>query len=186
MADERRLTNRMIAKWSTVSRGNRLPRYDDLDINVFGKDLPYCLTVELATEIGDSELIYTGEALRNETWTQGGRQIVSDYPTNSLLCLTAAKIAAVIAKRGPIIFGGTGVCDVSAILYRAILLPMSDDGKIISHVVGAINFREITAVEEYSDIAVAPPTIEELTPAERLVAFASRRMIFAPDVKKVG
>lgn len=183
MADERRLTNRMIARWSTLSQDGRLPRFDDLDINMFRRDLPHCLTVELAAEMPDSELIYIGEALRNDEWTPESRQILADYPANSLVYLAAAKIAAMMTKRAPIVFGGTGVRDIDAILYRAILLPMTDHRNHITHLVGAINCREITVVEEYSD-ALAERSPEQLTPAERLVAFSSRRMVFAPSVAK--
>ncbi len=184
MADERRLTNRMIARWSTLSQDGRLPRFDDLNIDMFGKDLPNCLTVELAAEIDESELIYIGSALRNDEWTPDGRQVLSDYPANSLVYLAAAKITAMMAKRRPIVFGGTGVRDIDAILYHAILLPMSDNRNHITHLVGAINFRQITAVEEYSDVAMAERPLEQLTPAERLIAFSSRRMTFAPSTAK--
>ncbi|HEX4111930.1 MAG TPA: hypothetical protein VH020_05290, partial [Stellaceae bacterium] len=157
MADERRLTTRMTAKWSALSRDGRLPRHADLDLGAFGKDAANCVVIATTgAEIAAAKLIHVGELLRNDAWSPERQQIVADYQANTLLRLTTAKIAAVIAKRGPVIFGGTGVRDVSAILYRAILLPLSDDGETIDHILGAVNFREITAVEEYSEEAGAP------------------------------
>jgi hypothetical protein len=183
MADERRLTSRMIAKWSAFSRDRRLPRQADLDLSVFGKDTANCLVIALAADIGAAKLLHVGEILRNDAWSAERQQSVSDYPANSLVRLASAKIAAVLAKRGPVVFGGTGVRDVSAILYRAILLPLSDDGETIDHVIGAINFKEISAVEEYSEQPAAPPQAQP-SPAESYIAFSSRRVAFSPSAAK--
>ena len=67
-------------------------------------------------------------------------------------------------------------------LYRAILLPLSGDGETIDHVIGAINFKEISAVEEYSDEPMpAPPKADAVS---SFIAFSSRRMSFAPAIAK--
>jgi hypothetical protein len=181
MADERRLTSRMIAKWSALSRDGRLPRHADLDLSAFGKDAANCVVIATTgADIAGATLIHVGELLRGDDWSPDRRQTVADYPANSLLHLTAAKVAAVIAKRGPVVFGGTGVRDVSAILYRAILLPLSDDGETIDHVIGAINFKEISAVEEYSEQPAPPPA----DAVSSYMAFSGRRVAFAPSAAR--
>lgn len=177
MSDERRLTTRMTATWSALSRDGRLPRHADLNPARFGKDMANMAIVVLAAEPGAAKLLYVGEILRNDDWSPDIMQTLGDYPSNSLLGLAAAKIPAVLAKRGPVTFGGTGVNGTAAILYRAILLPFSDDGETIGHVVAAINFREITAVEEYTEVEM-PPAPDKVSAA---IAFSSRRLSFAPS-----
>lgn len=181
MADERRLTTRMTAKWTDLSRDGQLPRHADLNPASFGKDLSNIAIIELSAEPGAAKLLYVGDILRNDGWSAGGVQTVAHYAPNSLLGLAAAKIPAVLAKRAPVTFGGTGVNGVSAILYRAILLPFSDDGETIGHVVAAINFREITAVQEYSEVEMPRAPVDKVSAA---IAFSSRRLSFAPSAAK--
>lgn len=179
MADERRLTTRMNAKWIALSRDETLPRQADLNPAIFGLDQQHCAIVQLAPVPGDAKLLYVGESLRNDDWSVDDDQRVADYPPNSLIGLAAAKIPAVLTKRSPLTFGGTGVNGVEAILYRAILLPLSNDGAVISHVIAAINCRLITAVQEYSDAGESPKPLDKAAAA---IAFSSRRMVFAPAV----
>ena|SRR5665213_2578754 len=183
MADERRLTTRMIAIWKTVSQGRGLPRRTDLRPETFGPDAPHCFYLALDAVLPQSRLMYVGDRLRPATWSPETHRQLAAFPENSLVRLTAAKIPAALAKGGPISFGGTGVRDVTAILYRAILLPLADDGETIDCVVGAINFRDISAVQEYAEEPTAPPP----TAADRVesyIAFSSRRVTFAPSVAK--
>ncbi|HEY5208586.1 MAG TPA: hypothetical protein VIJ78_11210 [Pseudolabrys sp.] len=183
MADERRLTTRMIATWKTVSQAKGLPRRADLRPETFGADAPHCFYLALDAALPQSRLLYVGDRLRPAVWAPETHRRLTDYLENSLVRLTAAKIPAALAKGGPISFGGTGVRDVTAILYRAILLPLADDGETIDCFVGAINFRDISAVQEYGEEPMPPPPAAP-DRVEAYIAFSSRRVTFAPSVAK--
>ena len=146
--DERRLTDRMIAKWSAITEGTRMPRSSEIVPDAFGDDWKRCTLIALDPVLWRSRLVFVGETLRNRDRTRGTPQILNDYNEGSLMRLTAARIPAVIVKRCPIVFGGAAPHGAKTMLYRAILLPVSEDNDRVDHVLGAINFRDISAVAE--------------------------------------
>jgi hypothetical protein len=183
MTDERRLTTRILVKWKALSQQGALPRRRDLVPEGFGADCPRCLMIEMAPELSQSRPIFIGRELGGGGWAPDNPSILADYPENSAVALATNKLKAVIAKQAPITFGGTGVLGSTAVLYRAILLPLSDDGDRIDHVIGGVNFKEISAVEEYGDEAVPAATARADVVASYL-AFSSRRVAFAPSAAK--
>jgi hypothetical protein len=179
--DERRLTSRVLGIWNALPRDHDLPRRSALIPDALGRDSADCLLVAIDAVLARSRLIYIGEMLRNPAWSAGQPQDLLAYAAGSLVRLAAAKIPAIVAKRAPITFGGTGVHDDKAILYRTILLPLSEDGEIIDHVIGAINFREIADSEEHPLDEAGPPVTRETTEkVSAYLAFSGRRVSFAP------
>ena len=179
--DERRLTSRVLGIWNALPPDHDLPRRSALVPDALGRDSADCLLIAIDAVLARSRLIYVGEKLRNPAWSADQPQDLLAYDDGSLVRLAAAKIPAIVAKRGPITFGGTGVHDDKAILYRTILLPLSEDGDVIDHVIGAINFREIADSEEHP-LDEAGPTVTRGTTDKVLdyLAFSSRRVSFAP------
>jgi hypothetical protein len=177
MSDERRLTTRVLEKWKALAHEGRLPRHAELVPDAFGADCPNCVLIEIAADLAASRPVYIGAGLGGGGWVPDNPQTLSDYPDASLIHLASAKLGAMVARRAPITFGGTGVREASAVLYRAILLPLSDDGRRIDHAIGAINFKEVSAVEEYSD----EPTAAPVDAVSSFIAFSSRRVAFAPS-----
>jgi hypothetical protein len=187
--DDRRLTNRVLAKWTVITAGQRMPRRAEITPEAFGDDWRYCSLIALDPTVIRSRLAYVGEIMQVPDRKSGTDQILNDYAEGTLLRLAAAKIPAMIAKRGPITFGGTGAHDGKAMLYRAILLPMSEDNNNIDHVLSAINYRDISAAQEMSldeptGEAVPQPPQPKPDPVSSYIAFSSRRMSFAPSVAK--
>ena len=146
--DERRLTDRMLAKWSAIADGIRMPRAAEIKPEAFGDDWKHCALIELDPVLWRSRLACVGETLRNRDRTQGTPQVLNDYNEGSLIRLTAARIPSVIVKRCPIVFGGAAPHGAKTMLYRAILLPVSADNDRVDHVLGAINFRDISAAAD--------------------------------------
>lgn len=183
--DERRLTSRVLAIWNALPREGDFPSASTLPQDAFGKDCPNCVLVATDKVLVRSRVLYAGETLRNPAWSPDEPQVLLDYAEGSLVRLAAAKIPAVIAKRGPITFGGTGSHDDKAMLYRAILLPLSEDGAEIDHVIGAINFRTLAGTEDYPVEEPGPPVTRETSDkVSAYLAFSSRRVSFAPAVAK--
>lgn len=180
MSDERRLTTRVLEKWKALAQQGRLPRHADLVPETFGTDCPHCLLIEIAPDVAQSRPVYIGQELGGGGWMPDNSHSLADYPDAPLIHLATAKIGAMVARRAPITFGGTGVRKAAAVLYRAILLPLSDDGERIDHAIGAINFKEVSAVEEYADEPAAQP----LDAVSSFIAFSSRRVAFAPSARR--
>ena len=72
---------------------------------------------------------------------------VAEVPENSLAGKSASFHREVVEKAVPISRGGEFVKpDGSTVLYRSVILPMSDDGETISGLLGAANCRELAEV----------------------------------------
>lgn len=170
-ADERRLTGRMLAKWTALADGQPMPRLTDITPEAFGPDWRHCILIQLNGVPSRSRLAHVGEAVGAGHRKSDMVEIVSDYSERSLLRLATAKIPAMLAKNGPITFGGTGAINHKPILYRAILLPISSGDDSVTHTLGAISYRIATATDEL---------FNPKDPVSSFIAFASRRMIFAP------
>ena len=170
-ADERRLTGRMLAKWTALADGQPMPRLTDITPEAFGDDWRHCILIQLNGVPSRSRLAHVGEAVGAGHRKSDMVEIISDYSERSLLRLATAKIQAMLTKKGPITFGGTGAINYKPILYRAILLPIVSDDGSVTHALGAINYRVATATDALFDAK---------DPVSSFIAFASRRMIFAP------
>lgn len=69
-----------------------------------------------------------------------------DIPAGTLMAAATAYHGAVLAREIPISIGGElKHRDGRQLLYRSIILPLSDNGTTISHLLGAANCRAVTA-----------------------------------------
>jgi hypothetical protein len=141
-SEERRLTARVHAVWKRAA-GNGLPRRSQIDPAEFGLDWANCLMIDIDDDPRRSRFSYVGIALRDPTWPTFDRQCVSECLEGSLLELVTRHIARVAMTRNPISFGGSAVHDETSIVYRTVLLPLSETGERIDGVLGAIAFREL-------------------------------------------
>ena len=140
---ERRLTARVHAVWKRLA-GNGLPRRSQIDSADFGLDWPYCLMIDVDEIPERSRFAYVGIALRDPTWPTFDRQCISECLDGSLLELVTRYVPRVALNRSPVSFGGTAVHDETSILYRTLLLPLSETGERVDGVLGAIAFREVS------------------------------------------
>jgi hypothetical protein len=142
-SDERRLTARVHAVWKKLA-GAGLPRRSQIDSADFGLDWANCLMIDVDQVPERSRFSYVGIALRDPTWPTFDRQSISECLDGSLLELVTRHIPRVAVTRNPISFGGTAVHDETSILYRTVLLPLSETGERVDGVLGAIAFREVS------------------------------------------
>ena len=141
--DERRLTARVHAVWKKLA-GTGLPRRSQIDPADFGLDWPNCLMIDVDQVPQRSRFSYVGTALRDPTWPIFDRQCISECLDGSLLELVTRHIPRVAVTLNPISFGGSAIHDEISILYRTVLLPLSETGERVDGVLGAIAFREVT------------------------------------------
>jgi hypothetical protein len=142
-SEERRLTARVHAVWKKLA-GSGLPRRSQIDSADFGLDWANCLMIDVDQMPQRSRFSYVGIALRDPTWPTFDRQSISECLEGSLLELVTRHIPRVAVTRNPVSFGGTAVHDETSILYRTVLLPLSETGERVDGVLGAIAFREVS------------------------------------------
>lgn len=141
-SQERRLTARIEKEWRGCS-GAPYPRRCDIDRAKFGNDWDFCFIVDLSDSTKDSRFSYVGAALKEPGSPIFERQRISECSEGSVLALAAKEIEKVKELKQSIEQSGRAVHEDSEILYRAILLPLSENGLAIDGVLGAIGYREI-------------------------------------------
>ena len=139
---ERRMVLQMLAHWRELRGDRTFPSFQDVDprkipeiwVNVFVLDLAGFLEDPLFRMAGDSFTASTGSSLRNIP--------ISEVPANTLAEQSVSYYREVIERGVPISRGGEFTkSDGTKVLYRGVILPMSDDGATISGLLGAANCR---------------------------------------------
>jgi hypothetical protein len=146
-SSERRLTTRVHAVWKKIAGGG-YPRRSQIDPRDFGTDWSNCMMIDLDQVTARSRFAYLGNALRDPTWPTFDRQAISECLDGTLLELVTRHIQRVTVKKQPVSFGGSARHDESEILYRTVLLPLSEHGDRIDGILAAIAYREVTVAEE--------------------------------------
>ena len=144
---DRRLTVRVQTVWKKIA-GTGFPRRAQIDPRDFGSDWSHCLMIDLDPVTSHSRFAHVGSALRDPTWPTFDRQSVSECLEGTLLELIARHIPRVVAKGKAINFAGSAQHDESEILYRTILLPLSETQDKVDGILAAIAYREVTIDEE--------------------------------------
>jgi len=141
---ERRLTTRVEKEWRASSR-SALPRRSDIDRAKFGNDWDFCFIIDLSDNTKDSRFSHVGVELREPGQPIQERQRISENVEGTLLELAAKDIEKVKQQKQPVERSGRAVHEDTEILYRAILLPLSENGRDVDGVIGAIGYRELAA-----------------------------------------
>jgi len=162
---EQRLVLRVLAQWRSLCGATSLPRRAQIDPRVFGRDWGNCLLIDVDPKPERSRFAYVGEKLRDPTWPTLERQSICECQDGTLVHAATFYLARVIAKRVPISTGGVGIHLGVPILYRSILLPLSESGDRIDGMLGAANYREISVTEDIHTIDEAPAARDRLVVA---------------------
>jgi hypothetical protein len=145
---EQRLILRVLAQWHALSDGGTLPRRSQIDPRLFGDDWAACLLLDVDSRPERSRFAYIGEVLRDPHYPPFERQTLAECQESTLLHLATSYAARVIGKGVPISTGGVGVHEGMPIVYRSILLPLSEGDGRIDGLLGAANYREVPVTEE--------------------------------------
>jgi hypothetical protein len=132
MTEERRLVWRVLRHWNEIKEGGRFPRVGEIDPWMFGEDGPNCLLIAVQAPIELSHFVSVGVNLA-----------VALCKTDTLAGVLLSRLPRVVwARRGLIIEGGATLRG-EGIIYRSALLPLSEDGIAIDHLLGAMNYRSL-------------------------------------------
>lgn len=138
---ERRLMGFALSHWETMRGDRRFPSRADY----CGFDLPYAADSLFLIRLGRNEnwdrIVSAGNKLRDAmAWDPVGRRAVDILPSSRELGLrlhrTAAEYQKPTADVGRFLNGQS-----REIRYRCVLLPLSDDGITVDHVLGAFSFK---------------------------------------------
>ncbi len=140
--DDRRLVMRVLSQWRALAGEGGLPRRSQIDPRRFGQDWANCLLIDVDPQPRQSRLAFIGERLRDPTGPAFDRQCLAECLEDTLLHSATAHIDRVVVEREPLA-EGVGVHVGAAVLYRSILLPLSEDGRRIDGGLGAANCREV-------------------------------------------
>src|ERR1700730_8499336 len=124
--DERRLVERVLRHWTQLAARRRFPRVNEIDRWMTGDDRANCVLIAVQSPVELSHFSAVGENLA-----------VALCPGNTLAGVLLSHLPWVVSSRCSLI--------VEPILYRGALLPLSEDGDTIDHVLGAANHRALPA-----------------------------------------
>jgi hypothetical protein len=136
MKKERRLAWRVLRHWTEIAQGGRLPRRDEIEGWMVGEDAANCLLIGVESPIELSYFVSVGLNLATALCS-------SDTLAGVLLSLTAQVVSA---RRG-LMVDGVATLNGVGILYRSMLLPLSEDGVTIDHLLGAVSYRALRSDE---------------------------------------
>jgi hypothetical protein len=129
---KRRLVDRVLRLWTEVARGQGFPRRDQIEPSKLGVDWANCLVIDVQSPVELSYLATVGENLS-----------FVHSPNESLAGVLLSHLPQVLSEcRCVMIEGRARLRDID-ILYRSALCPLSDDGVVIDHVLGAANYRQL-------------------------------------------
>ena len=134
---KRRLVDRVLRLWTEMAGEQRFPRCDQIEPSMLGVDWMNCLVVAVQSPVQLSYFVAVGE---NLSFVHS-----SDESLAGVLMSHLPKVLS--GRRCLMIEGGARLRDIG-ILYRGGLYPLSDDGIVIDHVLGAANYRPLRENED--------------------------------------
>lgn len=135
---------RLLHYWREIGTDDAFPAAGDVEPEAIPDMWPDCLILAVAGKESDPEFLYVGDRL-----TEAGDQElvgtpVSAAPPDTLAGRAVSYFGQVLAKRVPITRGGEFTDSTGAkVLYRSIILPLAEDGKVIDRLLAAANCRRV-------------------------------------------
>ena len=129
---QRRLVDRVLRLWTEMARGQGIPRLDQIEPARLGVDWLNCLVIAVKSPVRLSTFVYVGE---NLSFTR--------CPDDSLAGVLLSHLPQVLSERRCLMIEGSARLRDIGVLYRSALFPLSDDGIVIDHVLGAANYRPL-------------------------------------------
>ncbi len=139
---ERRLVLRLLAYWRKLCDSRRFPSPADLNPDDIPDMWPYCFVLDLAGPGQNPVFRSLGTAFVGDMALVGDG--ISQVRSATLIGSAVAYVPEVVTRQVPISRGGEFASDDGLqVLYRSILLPLSNDGTEITALLGAANSREL-------------------------------------------
>ena len=141
---ERRVTKRVEAAWRECAEAQPkgcLPSWADIEQLDLGQDWDFCFAVDMRLSDGFPYFIYMGDGLcRFSNIYLSGR----NYWEKTLLDLATTKMDEAALSRAPVYYDDIlRLYNRRRIVFRSLLVPLSDNGPDVTHVFGAANGKGV-------------------------------------------
>lgn len=142
IAKERRFVLRLYEYWQALRDERDMPSLAQWDFDAMGEDAGHCLVLAIGAEDNVATLFRLGPELASETWAGEPGTPVSAFPDDEVVAQVRAYLAEPLERKIPISRGGYFQAAGRRVLGRCILLPLSDDGVAVSHIVAGVNYKD--------------------------------------------
>ncbi len=123
-------------------RGGRFPKLEEIVRGALGEIWNDCYVLDISETPDDARFKSIGQDIAHTCDEDFASSRVSDIPKNTLLHQSTSQAAQVLEKLVPISMGGKFEYGAGLIvLFRSILLPLSDNKDDIHLLLGAANSR---------------------------------------------
>ena len=134
---ERRLNMRLMAFWWDKRADRRFPSAKDFDPQELSDVWTHCFTLQPQEPCEKSAFHHVGETIAAMSGIDGAEITVDAISENSLLDHATRNVGEVLTQQVPVISSGEFVNEEGeTVMYRSILLPLSQDQDTIDCVVG--------------------------------------------------
>ena len=138
---ERRLTYRLLNYWETQRGERTYPALHDIEGGMIPDIWPWCFVLDTQRDYPSPYFHYLGEDLAKYS---GIYLSGKDDWRMTLLDKASAHLGHTLIAREPILIEDELIrYDGRRLIFRSIMLPLSQDGEAVSHVLGAANGRVI-------------------------------------------
>ena len=136
MKEERRLAWRVLRDWRAIAERGRFPRRDEVQTWLRGEDAANGLLIEVGWSIELSQFVLVGVNLAGVL-----------CPTGTLAELILSRVPQVVSSHRGLMIEGVATLRSIGIVFRIVLLPLSEDSITIDYVLGAMNSRPLRITE---------------------------------------
>jgi hypothetical protein len=148
LQSQRRLVSRMLKHWDDRTGERRFPNKTEINEQVAGADWAHCALIALGSDLEQSQFLSVGPKLLDAPGPPLEGQPIGACPHSSLLHALLGYLPRCIESVGPLAVSGSAQHGGYDILYRAILLPLSEDGATIDAILIAANYRDLRPGED--------------------------------------
>jgi hypothetical protein len=142
--DERRMQVRAYNHWASLLGDRPFPTIAQYEKHRSAELEPNSVMLDFSQGIENPAVAFLGDKLAQECGNGRPIRRLSDVPGRSLLSRITDHYMQIIANEAPIGFEAEFVNQRgSTYAYRGILLPFSQDGETIEHILGVINWKEL-------------------------------------------
>ena len=141
---ERRMVLRLLSHWREWCGDAQYPSFSQVDPARMAEIWDFSFVLDIVGHEDNPIVRTVGSELQNYLPETVRNCPLSDVPAASLIEHAAGYYHEILDRGVPISRGGEFTkYDGMKVLYRSIILPMSDDGTSVSGLLGAANCREV-------------------------------------------
>jgi hypothetical protein len=150
--EDRRLVSRVLKHILQSAIADHLPRLNDVDPWLVGDDWSNCALVRIRKPLDRSVFIVVSDKLLPNPAMILDREPISHCPPTTLLGVALFFLGEAVEERAASMVEGTATHIYAPILFRALLVPLSEDHQTVEAVLITTNFRQRQEREQTSTL----------------------------------